>query len=64
MAKKDKISKEQVLNIPKLLNAMSMAEVARHYGVSDQAIYYWVRRLREKGVKVITRNRGCKSVIL
>ena len=64
MAEKNKLTKKQVLDIPRLLKTMSMGEVARHYRVTDQAIYYWVRRLREKGVKIKTRKPGIMSVIL
>lgn len=64
MAKKGKLNKQQVLDIPKLLETMSMAQIAKHYGVVDQAIYYWVRRLREKGISIKTRSPGSKSVIL
>lgn len=64
MAKKGKLNKQQVFDIPKLLETMSMAQIARHYSVTVEAIYYWVRRLRAEGIKIKTRKPGSVSVIL
>ena len=63
MARKGKLNREQVLNIPKLLNSMSMGQIARHYGVSNQAIYYWVKILKSRGYKIKTRKRGSVGLI-
>ena len=64
MARKNKLNKQQVFDIPKLTETMSMVKIAKYYGVTDQAIYYWVRRLRAKGIKPKTRKPGGFSVIL
>lgn len=63
MKTSDKLTKEQVLAIPKLLRSKSMAEVGREYGVSFQAIWYWVKKLRQKGVGVRTRRKGQKGLL-
>ena len=63
MKKTDKLTKKQVLAIPKLLKSKSMTALAKEWGVSFQAIYYWVGRLRKKGIEVKTRQRGHKSFL-
>lgn len=64
MKKTDKLKKSQVLLIPKLLKNKSIGEVAEMFGVTWQAVYYWIKRLRENGYKIITRKKGQKSIIL
>jgi len=60
----DKLSKKQVLAIPVFLNQgyrgkiWPIAEVARRYKVSEQAIYYWIKQLRRRGIEVKTRKQG------
>ena len=56
----DKLSYDEVLEIPKLINkkGWSMTAVAKHYKVSENAIRYWVKKLREKGFEIKTRKRG------
>ena len=61
MAKKtDKLSREQVIAIPALINKkkMSVGEVAHFYKVSWQCIWYWIGRLRKEGFKIKTRKKG------
>ena len=64
MKKTDKLTKKQVLSIPKLLKSKSMNKLAKEWEISPQAIYYWVGRLRKNGIEIITRKRGSKSIIL
>ena len=59
-----KLTKKQVFAIPVFLNKdWTIKKVADRYKVSEQAVYYHVRRLRESGVKIKTRKRGQVSVI-
>lgn len=46
------LTKDQVLQIPKLKETMSLREVAIHFGCSREAISYWTRRLRSEGFDV------------
>ena len=70
MKSTDKLTKKQVLAIPVFLNQgyrgniWSIAQVARHYKVTEQAIYYWIKRLRGKGIKIKTRKQGQVSSII
>lgn len=61
--KTDKLNKKQVFAIPVLLKRMTIGEVAKKYGVSWQAVWYHILKLRKSGVKVITRKSGQQSVI-
>ena len=69
MKSTDKLKRKQVLAIPVFLNQgyrgkiWTIAQVARRYGVSEQAIYYHIRRLRESGVKIKVRKQGQMSAI-
>jgi len=63
MKKTDKLTKKQVLSIPKLLKSKSMNRLAKEWEISPQAIYYWVKQLRKKGIVVKTRQRGQKSLL-
>jgi transposase len=60
----DKLTKKQVMAIPIFLNQgyrgriWTIGMIAKRYGVSWQAIFYWVKKLREKGIEVKTRKRG------
>lgn len=53
-----KLTKEQVLSIPDMLKTNTIRVVALHFQVSPYAIFYWIRKLRKKGVVVETRPRG------
>jgi len=64
MAKKDILTKKQILVIPTLLKKLSIREIAEKYEVSWQAIFYWIKQLRKRGVKVKTRPQGSVSKIL
>ena len=65
----DKLTKKQVLSIPTFLNKgyrgkeWTIKMVADRYKVSEQAIYYWIRELRKRGVKVKTRKQGQTSLL-
>ena len=69
MKKTDRLTKKQVLAIPVFLNKgyrgniYSIKMVADHYKVSEQAIYYHIKKLRENGVKIKTRKQGQTSQI-
>ncbi len=63
MKRTDVLTKTQVLAIPKLLRDKSIGAVARDYGVSWQAIWYWVGILRSRGVAVKTRKAGKKRLL-
>ena len=57
------LTKRQVLAIPTLLKKKSIGQVAKKYGVSWQAVYYWVKILRERGIKIELRKRGKKPLL-
>ena len=63
MRKQDKITKKQVLAIPKLLETKNMSEVANLYNVSYQAVWYWVEVLKKKGFEVTTRPQGHRGLL-
>ena len=69
MKSTDKLNKKQVIAIPVFLNKgyrgniWTIKMVADHYKVSEQAIYYHIRKLRENGVKIKTRKQGQTSAI-
>jgi len=69
MKSTDKLTKKQVLAIPVFLNKgyrgkeWTIKMVADRYKVSEQAIYYHIRRLRESGIEIKVRKRGQRSVI-
>ena len=67
MAKKtDKLTKKQVIAIQGLLNKrkLSVGEIAKLYGVTWNAIWYWVHRLRADGFELKTRKKGQTRMIL
>ncbi len=41
-----KLSKKQTDAIPELLKMMNMTQIAKEYGVTPEAIGYWVRKQR------------------
>ena len=61
---KHRLTKKEVLSIPKKLPKKTMQEVADEFGVSWQSIWYWVGRLRKSGIAVETRKRGKSPIIL
>ena len=69
MKSTDKLTKKQVLAIPVFLNKgyrgkeWTIKMVADRYKVSEQAIYYHIRRLRESGIKIKVRRQGQVSII-
>lgn len=65
MAKKtDKLTKKQILAIPIFINEgyrgnkYSVQMIADRYGVSWQAVWYWVKRLKNEGIEIKTQKRG------
>jgi len=62
--KTDKLTKQQVLSIPKLLQKKCVREVAEDFGVTWQAVWYWIKRLRVAGVGIETRKKGQRSEII
>jgi len=65
MKKTDKLTKRQVLAIPGLVNkrGWSVGAVAGFYGVSWQAVWYWVKQLRRRGFEIRTRKKGSRSLL-
>lgn len=57
-----RLTKEQVLSIPKLLETKTQLDIARVFDVSRQSIVYWVARLKEKG-QIINSKKGRKSLL-
>lgn len=57
---KNKLTKQQVLAIPKLLEtkSVSVKEIAVKYQVGLATIWYWIRKLRDKGIECKTRKKG------
>jgi biotin operon repressor len=49
--------------IPRMTPETSIGGIAREFGVSWQAVWYHVKKLREKGIEVRTRTSGSKSKI-
>jgi len=64
MANRDKLTKEQVLMIPLLLDEdKTLKEVAGLFGVSVPAISYWIRKLRDNGVEIRVNKRGRRALL-
>ena len=63
MKSTDKLTKKQVLAIPKLLKRKSIGQIAEKYDVSWQAIWYWIGQMKKRGIKIITRKAGQKSLL-
>ena len=65
----DKLTRKQVLAIPVFLNQgyrgkiWTIVQVARRYQVSEQAIYYHIKKLRKQGIKIKVQKQGQRSVI-
>lgn len=55
--KTQKLTREQVLAIPKELETLSQEELAKKYQVHSNCIRYWVKKLRAKG-HIIKSHRG------
>lgn len=64
MKSTDKLTKKQVMAIPIFINQgyrgkiWTIEMIAKRYGVSWQAVWYWIKQLRKKGIEVKTRKRG------
>ena len=62
--KTDKLTKKQVLAIPRLLKKKkSIQKVADYYSVSWQAIWYWIGNLRNRGIEVETNKAGKRPLL-
>ena len=57
------LTKQQILNIPKLTPKKTAKEIATEYGISRDMVWYWIRKLRKKGIKVTTQSRGRKGIL-
>ena len=58
-----KLTKEQVLSIPELLEKFTTAEIAQKMGVSQPNIIYWLRKLDEKGIKYAKLKSGRRPLL-
>ena len=59
-----KLTREQILSIPARLKEVETIDaVAREFDVSWQAIYYWIKELRRRGVKIKTRAQGSQTTL-
>ncbi len=47
-----KLTTDQVLQIPKLIETKNQKEIAEMFGVNTQTIVYWIRRLKKDGVPI------------
>lgn len=63
MSNTPKLTREQVLSISSLLETKTPREISEGFGVSQQAIFYWIGKLRKKGVHVREFKRGRKSLL-
>jgi len=56
----DKLKKKQILAIPDMINKeyLSVGEIAGRYNVTWQAIWYWIKRLRDENIEIKTRSKG------
>ena len=63
MKRTDKLNKQQVLQIPELSQTMNIREIAELYKVTWQAIYYWIKNLRNRGYKIRVLPQGQKSLL-
>ncbi len=59
-----KLTQEQVLTIPKLLETLSVKEVADKLGVGYSAIYYWIPKFKEKGYNVKPARNKKKGIVI
>ena len=61
----DKLNLKQVIAIPIFLNKKeyTIKMVADRYKVSEQAIYYWIKQLRQRGVEIKVRKQGQTSLL-
>ena len=63
MKRTDKLNKQQVLQIPELSQTMNIREIAELYKDTWQAIYYWIKNLRNRGYKIRGLPQGQKSLL-
>ena len=69
MKKTDKLTKKQVLAIPIFLNKgyrgkeWTIKMVAGRYKVTENAIYYWIKQLRKRGIEIKVRKQGQRSLL-
>lgn len=58
-----RLTEEQVLRIPKLIQEMTQANVAKELGVHQQTVAYWIRRFKRAGT-VRAQKRGPRPLNL
>lgn len=57
------LKKEQVMQIPELMETLNLGEIAKKLRVHVSTIYRWVAVLKERGVKLPLKKRGRPSVL-
>ena len=59
-----KLSKEQILSIPRLIKELeTIGAVAEQLGVSWQCVHYHIKDLRKRGIKIKTRAQGSQTTL-
>lgn len=58
------MTKEQIKNIPVMLESLTVKEIAESYKVHPQSIHYWIKRLKADGFTLPVRARGRKKMNL
>lgn len=56
------LTKEEILEIPILVETMTIAQIAEKYGVHPNTIKSWINKLRKNGYKVKMR-KGRKGLL-
>lgn len=62
MKEEKQLSKEEVLQIPKLVESMRIGDIADSFGVSRSSIKHWIAKLRKIGYEVKTK-KGRKGLL-
>lgn len=47
----DKLTQEQIMEIPKLLKTQTRKQVAEKFGISLTTVDYWRKKLSEQGIE-------------
>ena len=59
----NKLTPEQVKSIPTLLKTMSRIDVAKHLGIHEMTVHYWIARLTKLGYPIPPAVKGRPSTI-
>lgn len=59
-----KLTKNQILEIPKLLETIKQKDIADKFGCHVQTIVYWVSRLKKEGKIKSSQKRGPRAINL